>query len=256
MGKEEKEKRKRISQACDACNRRKTRCDGLNPSCSTCLKLKVPCTYDRVSSRKKEMETIMINSWNGMETTTLHIPVNSSNHQGDPLTGEVIKDGTIPVVFDSLMHHPKQLHHVPSSSSTLNHLHFTFNQDLLFKTHHPNSFISSPENVSLGSIKRNVNWRLIDLFFEFVNPLIPVFSKEAFYKIAPFESTLLLNTMYAMAAKFEKRNGNYDVEAGKANFQIAINEVSDHIAKPNTSVVYALFLLCYYGACKLYFRLF
>ncbi|KAK9692595.1 hypothetical protein K7432_014259 [Basidiobolus ranarum] len=38
-------KRKRLTQACDTCRKKKVKCDGNRPSCSNCIRLKVPCTY-------------------------------------------------------------------------------------------------------------------------------------------------------------------------------------------------------------------
>ncbi|ORY08123.1 hypothetical protein K493DRAFT_201319, partial [Basidiobolus meristosporus CBS 931.73] len=38
-------KRKRLTQACDCCRKMKVRCDALKPSCSTCSRLNIPCTF-------------------------------------------------------------------------------------------------------------------------------------------------------------------------------------------------------------------
>lgn len=43
-------RRKRISQACDLCNKRKVRCDGNQP-CATCLKANTECVYHRIDFR-------------------------------------------------------------------------------------------------------------------------------------------------------------------------------------------------------------
>lgn len=44
-------KRQRISQACDYCRKRKSKCDGLQPVCSVCRLFKKPCTYGNVKKR-------------------------------------------------------------------------------------------------------------------------------------------------------------------------------------------------------------
>ncbi|KAJ3325060.1 hypothetical protein HDU76_013254, partial [Blyttiomyces sp. JEL0837] len=66
-------KRKRITQACDACNRKKIKCDGQKPSCSHCSRSSLVCTYSRgarkrgpragyiesLENRLKEMEALL-----------------------------------------------------------------------------------------------------------------------------------------------------------------------------------------------------
>ncbi|CAG8484055.1 9397_t:CDS:2 [Ambispora leptoticha] len=44
-------KRKRLTQACDACRKKKVKCSGEKPSCQNCQRLKVACTY--IPSTKK-----------------------------------------------------------------------------------------------------------------------------------------------------------------------------------------------------------
>ncbi|KAF9425998.1 hypothetical protein BGZ94_007031 [Podila epigama] len=38
-------KRKRLTQACDPCRKKKIKCDGIKPSCANCAKLDINCTY-------------------------------------------------------------------------------------------------------------------------------------------------------------------------------------------------------------------
>ncbi|CAG8452564.1 14471_t:CDS:2 [Cetraspora pellucida] len=45
-------KRKRLTQACDACRKKKVKCSGEKPSCNNCTRLNVPCTY-LPSTRKR-----------------------------------------------------------------------------------------------------------------------------------------------------------------------------------------------------------
>jgi len=44
-------KRMRVSRACDACRRRKERCDGVQPSCQRCASVGRPCTYNPFRKR-------------------------------------------------------------------------------------------------------------------------------------------------------------------------------------------------------------
>ncbi|ORE11409.1 hypothetical protein BCV72DRAFT_176659, partial [Rhizopus microsporus var. microsporus] len=38
-------KRKRLTQACELCRRKKIRCDGIKPQCGNCARLNNECTY-------------------------------------------------------------------------------------------------------------------------------------------------------------------------------------------------------------------
>lgn len=48
---ERQSKRQRVSQACDYCRKRKSKCDGAQPVCSVCQLFKKPCTYGNVKKR-------------------------------------------------------------------------------------------------------------------------------------------------------------------------------------------------------------
>src|SRR5437764_1289462 len=45
-------KRKRLTQACDACRKKKVKCSGEKPSCNNCTRLGLHCTY-LPSTRKR-----------------------------------------------------------------------------------------------------------------------------------------------------------------------------------------------------------
>ncbi|KAG2181152.1 hypothetical protein INT43_008734 [Umbelopsis isabellina] len=44
-------KRKRLTQACDVCRRKKIKCDGVKPACGNCVRMKQECSY--IPSNKK-----------------------------------------------------------------------------------------------------------------------------------------------------------------------------------------------------------
>ncbi|RKO87638.1 hypothetical protein BDK51DRAFT_12186, partial [Blyttiomyces helicus] len=44
--------RKRVTQACDACNKKKIKCDGLKPTCSNCTRSLSTCTYSRSAKKR------------------------------------------------------------------------------------------------------------------------------------------------------------------------------------------------------------
>ncbi|KAJ3085906.1 hypothetical protein HK102_013698, partial [Quaeritorhiza haematococci] len=45
-------KRKRTTKACDVCNRRKVKCDGIQPACTQCLSSRLTCTYQREAKKR------------------------------------------------------------------------------------------------------------------------------------------------------------------------------------------------------------
>lgn len=44
-------KRRRAALACEGCRQRKTRCDGVQPTCGICLKRKIPCVHGKWYTR-------------------------------------------------------------------------------------------------------------------------------------------------------------------------------------------------------------
>ncbi len=57
-------KKRRISVACDDCNKRKVRCDGSKPACSQCLRQNIECTFERGLRKKR------LNSTSSMKSDT------------------------------------------------------------------------------------------------------------------------------------------------------------------------------------------
>ncbi|KAI8980911.1 fungal-specific transcription factor domain-containing protein [Pilobolus umbonatus] len=45
-------KRKRLTQACELCRRKKIKCDGLKPACGNCTKLNMECKYSTTSKKR------------------------------------------------------------------------------------------------------------------------------------------------------------------------------------------------------------
>lgn len=48
---DKKNKRRRVALACEGCRQRKTRCDGVQPTCGICQKRKIPCVYGKRYTR-------------------------------------------------------------------------------------------------------------------------------------------------------------------------------------------------------------
>ncbi|RAH55214.1 C6 transcription factor [Aspergillus piperis CBS 112811] len=49
--------RKRISRACDSCYKRKIKCDAAVPQCNWCSHHNIPCTFNRVITRKRKAKS-------------------------------------------------------------------------------------------------------------------------------------------------------------------------------------------------------
>lgn len=49
-----KPKRQRVSIACDSCRKKKIKCDGKTPSCSTCTQYNTPCAYAQPEQKQKQ----------------------------------------------------------------------------------------------------------------------------------------------------------------------------------------------------------
>lgn len=48
---DKKTKRRRVVLACEGCRQRKTRCDGIQPTCGICQKRNIPCVYGKRYTR-------------------------------------------------------------------------------------------------------------------------------------------------------------------------------------------------------------
>lgn len=49
-----KPKRQRVSIACDLCRKKKIKCDGKTPSCSSCAANRLPCVYAQPERKQKQ----------------------------------------------------------------------------------------------------------------------------------------------------------------------------------------------------------
>jgi Fungal Zn(2)-Cys(6) binuclear cluster domain len=74
-------KRKRVTQACDSCNRKKIKCDGKRPTCSHCANSNAQCTYQRALKKRgpragyiEELEN-RVNELENMLASTGDVPL-------------------------------------------------------------------------------------------------------------------------------------------------------------------------------------
>ena len=106
-------------------------------------------------------------------------------------------------------------------------------------------------SLSAGASQAPPNWKLLDVFFTHVYPYIQIIPKEAFYSIAESEPQILMNAMYAMAAKYEHMNGcPTNIDVGKEYFEDAKKEAVEAIESSSLSTIHALYLMGYYAFCK------
>ncbi|KAJ3039627.1 hypothetical protein HDV00_012085, partial [Rhizophlyctis rosea] len=255
-------KRKRITQACDACNKKKVKCDGTKPTCANCQRSNQPCSYSRgakkrgpragyiesLENRLKEMEALLKplqsdgkvieGSMGGFDG---HFPkmggpsAGSSNSsdggdnddgRGDDFGGSGSGNsgggGGNPPFFNS----PAMGYTSPIPASS-----------------QPTPIAIPPEATA----------ELIELYFHYVYPIMPLIHKPTFMRNLPNESPLMLNAMYAVAARYSthpsiRTNPNALYNSGDV-FYIKARELVDHYMDvPNVSTVNALLVLATYAA--------
>ncbi|KAJ3104975.1 hypothetical protein HDU96_008752 [Phlyctochytrium bullatum] len=256
----------------------KIKCDGLKPTCTNCTKSSQSCSYSRgakkrgpragyiesLENRLKEMEALLqplqpervvenmvrhnMEVWNMMDknvpegtarplpmegdanSSTSSLPQTNSpnpgvNDQGTPVDAEIIGNQGFNHRQQSMKYGSRLL---GSGSNS--------------------SFSSSTAHVPPEAIRE-----LLDLYFHYIHPTMPLVHMNSFMANFANESPLLLNSMYALAARYSShpsiRTGpdmlynNGDIFYNKAR------ELVDHYMDvPNTSTVTALLCLATYAA--------
>ncbi|KAJ3408244.1 hypothetical protein HDV05_005075, partial [Chytridiales sp. JEL 0842] len=306
-------KRKRITQACDTCNRKKIKCDGAKPTCANCSKSMIPCSYSRgarkrgpragyiesLENRLREMEALLrpLQSEQGVveqvaknmdvwpmldkdlpQSTTRPLPPdmmdvasNSGSSETSPAMstagGSFLPAANLrpPVPTISTSHFQQQQHTSHPSSG----ISGGFNSAPSFSTGLPPSASSGqhsapipntssfqpprPFHSSSQNIPQEAVSELLDLYFHYIYPFIPLVHKNTFMANFANESPLLLNAMYSLAARYSehpsiKVNPDSLYNAGDV-FYIKARELVDHyMDMPTPSTVSALLLLATYAA--------
>ncbi|GKZ93222.1 transcriptional regulator family: Fungal Specific TF [Aspergillus niger] len=101
--------RKRISRACDSCYKRKIKCDAAVPQCNWCSHHDIPCTFNRVITRKRKAKT---DAKGEKETTGLAERIERIEKF---LTENLLKEPTPSATPPSVNHHESPIESHPSS---------------------------------------------------------------------------------------------------------------------------------------------
>ncbi|KAF9935432.1 hypothetical protein FBU30_000030 [Linnemannia zychae] len=250
-------KRKRLTQACDPCRKKKIKCDGLKPSCANCAKLELQCTYlpslkkrgprqgyiELLEKRLDKMEKMLQHGPGAIDPDLLEPP---SGHHSSP--NAEIKEGA------------------SSENKTCDSRYFG-STSVLSRYHDLQT--APPPSVTHTGVKRplygirdeiprkDILDHLINLYFDSVYYQFPIIHPGTFmkqYKEGKVPPSLL-NGICASVARFSNHPDVVTTPAFLAGEPFATNvrsAVIDSIDIPTVSNVQALlFLSMYeYGAAR------
>ncbi|KAI8848272.1 fungal-specific transcription factor domain-containing protein [Chytridium lagenaria] len=271
-------KRKRITQACDSCNKKKIKCDGLKPTCTNCSKSTQQCSYSRgakkrgpragyiesLENRLKEMEALL----QPLQPEIVVADMVRQNMEVWPMMDKNAPEGTtrpLPLESDpsnsSLGSSTSPNMNIQSNDpSTIVDAEIIGNQgfshrqaSMKFGSRLVGSGGTSLSSSSTAHIPPEAIRELLDLYFHYIHPTMPLVHMNSFMSNFANESPLLLNSMYALAARYSNHPSirtspdmlynNGDIFYNKAR------ELVDHYMDvPNTSTVTALLCLATYAA--------
>ncbi|KAI8891361.1 hypothetical protein K501DRAFT_235395 [Backusella circina FSU 941] len=215
----EKTSRRKLTQACNSCRRKKTKCDGIKPDCGKCQRLNETCSYDSVSYKKSTKQI-----------TQLKLRLNN-----------------IEKAIQSL----STTKTVPTQTLTQTERH-----SLLCTTAIPNYDdtempISLPhhnlDNNAFPSLE--IILELVDIYFTHLHIITPVLHKATFIKsvIQKTCSPFILYSMMAVAARFSKRPEVLEEPVWMSGEKYAIKAremIGDVVEKPSLDHIQGFLLLC------------
>ncbi|CAO3694028.1 unnamed protein product [Umbelopsis ramanniana] len=214
-------KRKRLTQACDVCRRKKIKCDGAKPACANCVRMKQECSYlpsnkkrgprqgyiELLEKRLDKMEKMLQNnpedaSPEEISPTDFDAPLfqHSKNHRQFSTDSE---DQAKPLVNGRTQGSSDQSP-APSPTSPSSRL----SQFSPIMSHSSNS-LTSRSNTEDGVLpSADVIEHLVAVYFEHLYPMMPVLHPKFFMekirnKKCP--EVLLLSVM-ALSARFSTRS--------------------------------------------------
>ncbi|KAF9126018.1 hypothetical protein BGW39_006981 [Mortierella sp. 14UC] len=274
-------KRKRLTQACDPCRKKKIKCDGIKPSCANCLKLNGNCTYlpsmkkrgprqgyiELLEKRLDKMEQLLQHGPAAVDPELLDSKSILSSHlrpgarrttspPADEVEGEPKKRPD-----------PEARYFGTTSGYTTQHSEYDKQNDpgngvVGPKYSSQSTFPKERPKKSLYGIKDEVPRKeildhLIELFFDSIYFQLPIIHPGTFmkqYKEGKV-SPNLLNAMCASVARFSNHPDVVTTPAFLAGEPFATNiraVLVDSIDVPTVSNVQALLLLSMYeyGAAR------
>ncbi|KAH8552980.1 fungal-specific transcription factor domain-containing protein [Umbelopsis sp. PMI_123] len=218
-------KRKRLTQACDVCRRKKIKCDGTKPACANCVRMKQECSY-LPSNKKRGPRQGYI------ELLEKRLDKMEKLLQNNP--GDTSPDDISPTDFDVPLFHPSKNNRQFSTDSTEEHAkpvtngrqHGSLDQSPVPSPTSPSSRLSqfspimSHSSNSLTSRSQaddsfpspEVVEHLLAVYFEHLYPMMPILHPKFFMekirnKKCP--EVLLLSVM-ALSARYSTRSDLLD----------------------------------------------
>jgi hypothetical protein len=180
-------------------------------------------------------------------SSTNGIPLlNASSSSANPSIASVSSSNASPLFDSQSFVTTTAVRQNPSSFSTSNPPHTSSSSSF------PRSNITMTQNIPQEAVSE-----LLDLYFHYIYPFMPLVHKNTFMANFANESPLLLNAMYSLAARYSehpsiKVNPETMYNAGDV-FYIKARELVDHyMDMPTPSTVTALLLLATYAAGKVY----
>ncbi|KAG9323250.1 hypothetical protein KVV02_000144 [Mortierella alpina] len=264
-------KRKRLTQACDPCRKKKIKCDGLKPSCANCAKLSLNCTYlpsmkkrgprqgyiELLEKRLDKMEKMLQHGPNAVDPDLLDAKLRgaSEGEADDPDSFT----GARTAKPDSLYFGgTSAFSHYNDSNKTMNHPFFQGDKILAATNNMTMTKTRRPIYGIRDEIPRkDILDHLIQLFFDSVYFQFPIIHPATFMKqyregkVSPN----LLNAMCAGVARFSNHPDVATTPSFLAGEPFATNvrgSLIDAVDVPSVSNVQALILLAMYeyGAAR------
>ncbi|OUM68338.1 hypothetical protein PIROE2DRAFT_19864 [Piromyces sp. E2] len=190
-------KRKRSSKACDACHKKKIKCNGNNP-CSNCIDAKIPCVFSPRTKKRgpragyigimekklRDMESFLmdhgINCFSNQTNTDLNtkidVKINTQEENNEKNDNKVVNNENLNQEIDK-------------------------NQNLKEESNKNFEVVQEIQE----DTETEIILPLIEIFFKSVNSHMPVIHKLTFYdKLKPVNrvSPLLLNAIYLVSTRY------------------------------------------------------
>ncbi|KAJ3205986.1 hypothetical protein HDU67_008520 [Dinochytrium kinnereticum] len=260
-------KRRRITQACDTCNKKKIKCDGLKPNCTNCNRSKISCSYSRsakkrgpragyiesLENRLKEMEALLQPIQPGDTTTVADVV----RQKLDALSTSISNGGS--TAHNDLVHNDLVIREGVDGLTRLGSPSGDMIDGGRAPGVIPNRLMAGPSSPyassssSTSHIPPEAIRELLDLYFEYIHPAMPLVHQKSFMTNFANESPLLLNAMYSLAARYSRHPSirtNPDTLYNNGDpFYIKARELVDQFMEtPHPSTVTALLCLATYAA--------
>ncbi|KAL9550532.1 hypothetical protein MBANPS3_004695 [Mucor bainieri] len=244
--------KKKASRACAPCRKRKVKCNGQLP-CDRCSRTDTTCEYDKPQQKKdapkpaienheprlRALEKILRQISNLLEVSDPDPPLYSNPNQvsipSEPHKLSIHTSGRGCYVPD----YPLRTDSTTTTTTTIPQ-----STPTQLPTESPPSQQQQP-----GTTTTAVKENLLSIYFQFVDPLIPILHRPSFLQQLRNKSIshLLLNAIYCVSSRWDLAMPSVGEEPrGWVYYQKAIH-LLDQQGEPRLSTVQAIFLLLKYN---------